>query len=141
MNKAVIGTLGLFLLAAPVRAGSPTGIADPQLQVKEYNAVPYISGGFGVDERDQLRAAGNDYNLQLSFALRNGDYLGGANVKIRDGRGTTVFEGTSDGPLFFAKLPPGKYAIDATAEGKTIEQVAQAPAKGQTHVYFAWKGT
>jgi hypothetical protein len=139
MNKIMIGTFGLFLFAAPVLAGASTEIADSRLQVKEYNGVPYVSGGFGVEERDQLGAIRNGYNLQLSFALQSGNYLGGANVEIRDSRGKTVFEGVSDGPLFFAKLPPGKYTIDATAVGKTIAQVAQAPAKGQTHVYFAWR--
>ena len=83
----------------------------------------------------------NCYNLQLSFALQSGDYLGGANVEIRDSRGKTVFEGVADGPLFFAKLPSGKYTIEATAAGKTIAPVAQTPAKGQTHVYFAWRGS
>ena len=94
-----------------------------------------------MDERDQLRTMTNGYNLQLSFALQSGDYLGGANVEIRDSRGKTVFEGVADGPLFFAKLPSGKYTIEATAEGKIIAPVAQAPAQGQTHVYFAWRGS
>ena len=141
MNKITIGAFGLFLFAAPVLAGASTENADSWLQVKEYNDVPYVSGGFGDEERDQLRAITNGYNLQLSFALQSGNYLGGANVEIRDSRGKTVLEGVSDGPLFFAKLPPGKYTIEATAEGKIVEQVAQAPAKGQTHVHFAWRGS
>jgi hypothetical protein len=139
MNKITIGAFGLFLFAAPVLAGTSPESADSRLQVKEYNDVPSISGGFGDDERAQLRAITNGYNLQLSFALQSGNYLGGANIAIRDSRGKTVLEGVSDGPLFFAKLPPGKYTIDATAEGQTIEQVAQTLAKGQTHVYFAWR--
>jgi len=141
MNKITVGAFGLFLFAAPVFAGASTENADSWIQVKKYNDVPYVSGGFGDEERDQLRAITNGYNLQLSFALQSRNYLGGANVEIRDSRGKTVLEGVSDGPLFFAKLPPGKYTIEATAGGKIVEQVAQAPAKGQTHVHFAWRGS
>jgi len=54
---------------------------------------------------------------------------------------STTFEGVSDGPLFLAKLPSGKYTIDAAAEGRTSEHIAQVPAKGQTHVYLTWKGS
>jgi hypothetical protein len=49
-----------------------------------------------------------------------------------------VLEAISDGPLFFTTLRPGKYTIDVTAMGKTLEQATQVPAQGQKHVYFAW---
>jgi hypothetical protein len=142
MRKRTIASFGLLLFAAaPALAGSSAKFQNSELQVKNSNGIPYISGGFGLEEREQLRGMSNGDNLQLSFALEDGSYLGGANVLIKDAQGKTILETASEGPLFFAKLPPGKYTIDATAMGKTIEQVTQVPAKGQKHVYFAWNGS
>jgi phosphosulfolactate phosphohydrolase-like enzyme len=109
--------------------------------VRTYNGIPYVSGGFGLEERADLRAIGKTDNLELSFALQNKDYLGGADVLIKDSNGKEVLDAVSDGPLFFTKLPAGKYTIEATAEGRTEKQVAQVPAKGQTRIYFAWKNS
>jgi hypothetical protein len=139
MNKIVVGSVGLLLLGAgPVFANSLTNsIAQPEVQT--YNGIPYVSGGFGLEERAELRTMGKTDNLEISFALQNKDYLGGADILVRDDQGKEILKAVSDGPLFFTKLPAGKYTIEATAEGRTEEQVAQVPAKGQTRVYFAWK--
>lgn len=139
MNKIVVGTVGIFLLgSSPVLANSSTGSLS-QPEVRTYNGIPYVSGGFGLEERAKLRAMGKSDNLELSFALKNKDYLSGADVLIKDDRGKEILKAVADGPLFFTKLPAGKYTIEATAEGRTEEQVAQVPAKGQTQAYFAWK--
>jgi hypothetical protein len=141
MNKMMIGTVGLlFFAASPVFAGSFTD-SGLQPEVRTYNGIPYVSGGFGLEERADLRAIGKTDNLELSFALQNKDYLGGADVLIKDSNGKEVLDAVSDGPLFFTKLPAGKYTIEATAEGRTEKQVAQVPAKGQTRIYFAWKNS
>ena len=140
MKKILTGTFGLFLVAAgPVFASSSIGLADSQLQVKTENGIPYVSGGFGVDERENLRAMSKDDNLELSFALKNKDYLGGAKVLIKDRNGKEIISAVSDGPLFFAKLPQGTYTVEATAMGQTLKQVARVPVKGETGLYFAWK--
>lgn len=140
MKKILIGTVGLFFAAAgPVFAGSSMELADSQLQVKTANGIPYVSGGFGVDERENLRAMSKDDNLELSFALQNKEYLGGANVLIKDSRGRDVLRAVSDGPLFFAELAEGTYTVEATTSGKTLKQAVHVPAKGQARVYFAWR--
>ena len=139
MNKLMIGTVGLFIfVASPVFASSLTD-SDVQPQAKTYNGIPYLSGGFGVDERASLQGMSKNDNLELSFALKNRDYLSGANVLIKDDRGKEVLKAVSDGPLFFTKLPAGKYTIEATAAGRAEEQIAQVPATGRSRVYFAWK--
>ena len=140
MKKILLGTVGLFFAATgPVFAGSSMELADSQFQVKTANAISYVSGGFGVDEREDLRAISKGDNLELSFALQNKEYLGGANVIIKDSRGRDVLQAVSDGPLFFAQLPEGTYTIEATTTGKTLKQVVHVPAKGQARAYFAWR--
>jgi hypothetical protein len=34
-----------------------------------------MSGGVGMEERDQMKKQANQYDLQLSFAARSGDYV------------------------------------------------------------------
>jgi hypothetical protein len=139
MNKIVVGTVGLlFLGAGPVFANSLTD-SDSHPEVQTYHGIPYLSGGFGLEERAELKAIGKTDNLELSFALQNKDYMGGAEVLIKDQNGTEVLEAASEGPLLFAKLPEGVYIVRATAMGKTLEQTVHVPSKGQARLYFAWK--
>ena len=88
MNKIVVGTVGLFLLgASPVFANSLTDSgSEPEVQTS--NGIPYVSGGFGLSERTELRGIGKTDNLELSFAPQNKDYIGGAEVRIKDKNGT-----------------------------------------------------
>jgi hypothetical protein len=139
MKKIVVGTVGLFLLgASPVFANSLTN-SDSQPEVQTYNGIPYVSGGFGLEERAELKAVGKTENLELSFALQNKDYIGSAKVLIKDKNGTEILEAVSDGPLFLAKLPAGVYTVKATAMGKTLEQTVHVPSQGQARLYFAWQ--
>ena len=140
MKKILIGTVGLFVFTAgPVFAGSSTKFPDSRLQVQTDNGIPYVSGGFGMDERENLRAMSKDDNLELSFAAQNGNYLGGAKVLVKNAEGKELLETNSDGPLFFTRLPAGQYVIEATAMGKTLEQVVHVPSKGQVQLHFTWK--
>jgi hypothetical protein len=139
MKKIVIGTVSVFLLgASPVFANPFTG-SDTRPEVQTYNGIPYMSGGFGLEERAELKAMGKTDNLELSFALRNKAYIGSANVLIKDRNGSEILEAVSDGPLFLTKLPEGLYTVKATAMGKTLEQTVHVPSRGQARLYFAWE--
>ncbi len=140
MGKIAIAAIAPILLVlgtAPLSYATKAFPDKPEVQT--YNGIPFVSGGFGSDERAALRTMGNKDNLELSFALQNDEYLGGAKVLIKDERGNKILETTSDGPLFYAKLPEGTYRIMATAHGKTLTQVAKVPDKGRARLYFAWK--
>src|SRR5215475_13348122 len=139
MNKIVVETVGLFLFSvSPVFANSLTG-PDSQPEVQTYKDIPYVSGGFGLEERAELKAIGKTDNLELSFALQNRDYIGSAEVVIKDKNGAEILDAVSNGPLFLVKLPEGLYTVKATAMGKTLEQTVHAPSQGQARVYFAWE--
>jgi hypothetical protein len=127
MNKMAIAAAGLVLFTS----GSAFAASVDW-------SVPYVSGGVGVDERQALRQEATNDNLELSFALRNRDYLGGANVLIKDSKGNKIVEAVSDGPLFFTRLPQGSYTVEATAEETTLAQVVHVPSKGQARIFFAW---
>lgn len=139
MGKIAIAAISSILLVLGMTTFSnAAGVSSNFLKVQTENGIPFVSGGFGVEERTALRELGKKDNLELSFALRNDDYLGGARVLIKDERGNKVLETASDGPLFYAKLPKGRYTVMATAQGKTITRTVEVPAQGQARVYFAW---
>lgn len=140
MDRITTAALGSILLVVGITPfGNAAKVSSEFLQVQTENGVPFVSGGLGVEERAALRRLGNKDNLELSFALRNNDYLGGAKVLIKDERGNTVLETASDGPLFYARLPKGTYTITATALDKRITRTVKVPAEGKARVYFAWK--
>jgi hypothetical protein len=90
----------------------PSG-PEPQHQ----GDVTFVSGGVGDEDRSAMRAMAHDYNLHLQFAIAgSGEYLAGVNVTVTDEKGKTLLDTIADGPLFLAKLPPGRYKI-AVAQG------------------------
>jgi hypothetical protein len=140
MNKIALSAVAAAGLALGVTSMSYGAITlANQLKPRSYEGIPYISGGVGSDERSMLASMSKNDNLELSFALQDKEYLGGAKVTVRDHEGKNVIEATSDGPLFYAKLPEGTYTIEATANGTTLMRKVKIPEKGRASVYFAWK--
>jgi hypothetical protein len=140
MGKMTFATVASALFALGIGSSSyASGVSSSAIDVEHYKGIPYVSGGFGIEERHAMATVGRKDNLELSFALQNKEYLGGAEVLIKDDRGNKVLETASDGPLFFAKLPEGKYTVMATALGRTLTRVVDVPDKGQARLYFTWK--
>lgn len=102
-------------------------------------AVPYMSGGVGKDERQQLLQAAEGYNLKLVFHTKTeGAYLSHVKVSIRDPEGRLILRTVSEGPWFFVRLPPGSYDVSAEARGILIGRLIGAPAQGQLQVNYCW---
>lgn len=97
---------------------------------------PVMSGGVGLDERQSMESSARDYNLKLAFAAPNGEYFDNVQVAIASAGGKKVYEGSSDGPWFFIKLPPGRYTVAATMNGKTIHRNVRVPNSSKIHFYF-----
>jgi len=109
------------------------------VQPKHYGSVPYLSGGVGLDEREVLNQTGRDYNLKLSFALTSRNYLGDVAVEIRDSADRVALEAISEGPWFFAKLPPGRYTVVVKCNENTQQKAVQVSKMGQSVLNFFWK--
>jgi len=109
------------------------------VQPKHYGSVPYLSGGVGLDEREVLNQTGRDYNLKLSFALTSRNYLGDVAVEIRDSAGRVALEAISEGPWFFAKLPPGRYTVVVKCNENMQQKAVQVLKMGQSVLNFFWK--
>ena len=81
----------------------------------------FMSGGIGIDERNQMMGKAHLYDLELSFADRSGEYLSDVQVVIKDERGHEIVNTTTNGPWFYIDLPTGKYDVKATVDNQTRE--------------------
>jgi hypothetical protein len=105
---------------APVRAQEVKQPQGPGI-VKSEKGAPYMSGGIGVEERNEMRRAVEEYNLGLSFAGKSRHYVTDVDVVISDDKGQQVLNASNTGPWFYVQLPPGKYIVKATYNGKVRE--------------------
>ena len=61
------------------------------------------------------------YDLDLSFADKQGHYLSDVRVVIEDENGKRLVNSTAMGPFFYIDLPAGKYDVKASYDHKTEE--------------------
>ncbi len=102
------------------------------------NAVPYETGGVGIEERATMKQNMKKYNLRLIFATSKGQYLASIPVEIKDGQGKVVFRMKTNGPWLFLNLPAGQYDITASYNNKELKKRTQIE-KGPETVILTWK--
>jgi hypothetical protein len=106
---------------------------------KSPQGYPFMHGGIGSAEREQMEGKGKVYNLKLSFADRRGPYLAGVQLVIEGEKRAEIVNLTTSGPLFYIQLPPGSYTVKATFGAKTHEIKALKIVKDrQARHTFVW---
>jgi hypothetical protein len=107
--------LAVSVVATSVALADESTPPEPKTQ----NGIAYLTGGIGQDEVRAMRAEAKDgYNLQLVFATeKSGQYQANVKVSISDAKGKKLIDAISEGPGFYAKLPVGRYRINAEAKG------------------------
>ena len=93
--------------------------APPALQAQQQGNITFVSGGAGDEDRDALKQVESQYNLRLLFAARNGEYLANVAVTLSDARGNAVLDTIAEGPIFYARVPPGRYRLTVSNEGQS----------------------
>ena len=103
------------------------------------NGISYIGGGVGVVERAALEHWAKDYTLRVEMARKSGEYVGDKQVRILDGQGKVLIEDRSDGPLFYAMLPTGRYVIEVLNGAADAQRREVAVSAGQQQrAFFVW---
>ena len=67
----------------------------------------------------------------------HGAYLADVRVRIADPKGGVILDAVSDGPMFLAKLPPGRYQVVAEANGLARTTTVDA-GSGAKRVTLLW---
>jgi hypothetical protein len=130
-------TLSLAIACALALGGGYQSVMAA-MQPTTQNGVSFISGGVGQDESDAIRGQFGHYNLHLTFAAANGEFMADIQVKISDAAGKTLVQTTADGPFLLASVPPGQYRVSATAGSSTKQQSINVPQHGPAELRFTW---
>ena len=122
-----------------VTGGTPDGgIALHSDAAKANASVPAVSGGVGVNARDNMRSKAPEHNVKMVFSLNTGNYVSDVQVKVTDASGRTVIDDTSNGPWLMAKLSPGNYTATAVYNGKPVTQKFSVGKSGVRTANFRW---
>jgi hypothetical protein len=130
MRLSIIVAVGVALAAGLAQAADPA---------QGSGGIQSISDGVGLDSREELLSSRGNYNLWVVLTLADGEYLGGAEITIRDHSGRSVLETKADGPWLFAKLPGGHYTVNARAHDSTRSARVTVAATGLKRVALTWK--
>ena len=129
-------------VAAPAPPSIPDQPIAPQPATSAPEAtggIPYVSGGIGFSEREELAQVKSQYNLRLLFAVKgSGSYLSDIKVRIDDATGPTLLTAVSKGPLFYVALPPGLYNLILDNAGQVQTMQVAIPDSGATERSFYW---
>jgi hypothetical protein len=126
----------------PAPQSQPSGTIEtvPALVPGHEGDIGFVSGGTSLDDRASLRGIAGAYNLRLTFAVQpSGAYLAGIGVKLADANGRTLLDTVSDGPLFYAHVPPGRYRVTVTdgAQSQTSD-LDVAPTSSAAQAFY-WR--
>jgi len=114
--------------------------AHAQEQSLPARTAIYMSGGIGKDEQALMRKSAKDFNLRLEFsAHRDGEFVAGENILIKDASGTPVFFLASAGPMVNVLLPDGRYTVSGSYKGNVETQEVVLRGKEGKNLYFRWK--
>lgn len=98
---------------------------------------PYIAGGFGLEEREELARARNDYRLRVATAARgSGAYVANVRIRIADVSGRILFDRELPGPVLLIDLAPGRYTVQARLRGETVQTSTQIGVGDRREMYF-----
>lgn len=134
-SKQIIRSFStLFVLALVLSTTMMARGNEIRVQLRHQEGVPYLSGGIGVDQREELNkiAAKEKMNLKLEFAQRDGAFLSAVPVTITDPSGVVRLQVTTDGPWLFVRLPEGEYRFRAERNGKVQSGTVTISEKERT---------
>ena len=109
--------------------------------VHKSGQAEYLSGGIGKDESTAIQAASRNWPLTLEFAEKDGrhaDFVADVNVVVRGAAGHPALQAEATGPFMLAKLPPGRYTIEATLAGKTLHEHVIVKRGEPARATFIW---
>jgi hypothetical protein len=137
IHKSVIAaTLGALMVGGAFAQSAAT---LPPLH--KSGQVEYLSGGIGKDEATAIESASKQWPLTLEFAVKDkkhADFVANVDLVVRDAKGHTALQTTSDGPFLLAKLAPGHYSVDATLADKRLHQTVLVTPGRPAMAVFVW---
>ncbi|HEY4370917.1 MAG TPA: hypothetical protein VGN52_03185 [Burkholderiales bacterium] len=144
MRKTFAPIALALMFAAPAFAatggadqmGDPATAPGPGVVSANPNVYVVASGGIGDEDRTKLEAQAGHYSMRMVFSEDNGQYVVADSVVLKR-RGAEVMNVSDVGPLVYAQVPPGQYALTASYKGVTQTKNVTIGAKAGD-VHFVW---
>ncbi len=133
--KAFTFFAGLVLAAAltAVTARADNANTLPADQPTTVGGIEVACTGVGDDANTDPRWP--QYAVRIEFANARAEYLADIDITISDAKGEVLFSLRCDSPWFLAKLPPGKYTVAGTFEGRLTKTAKfTSPRSGQARI-------
>ncbi len=119
-------------------AGQTAATMEPRPHTSD---ISYISGGTGPNEYERMEAVRRQYNLRLLFSIDDKDYQpNSVRVRIQDmADQRTLVDTDSKGPMFYARVPQGRYLVTLDYDGQQYQQEMGVPENGSATESFNWE--
>lgn len=119
------------LACATARASDVAAL--PADQPTTLNGIDVACTGVGDEAQSDPRWPA--YGVRIEFADGRAEYLSDVDVNVSNAKGATLFQTRCDSPWLLAKLPPGKYTVSGTVEGRVTHTTKfTAPRSGQARI-------
>ena len=128
---------GSRTLAAVLLTVLFAGPATAMTQGKTTQGEPFVTGGVGAAELENLEKGRKGFSLRvLTAAKGSGAFLADALIKITDASGKTVLDTKADGPWVYVNLKLGDYKVMVTYKGKSQQQATKIHAGDNHEIFF-----
>ncbi|KVD74910.1 carboxypeptidase regulator [Burkholderia ubonensis] len=137
-------SMSRFAIAAALAVGVAAGATGAYAQsdglpaARQQGDVSFVSGGVGQDESTAFQRNEAAWPLALRFTGAGGEFLADVHVRITDAKGVEVLKTDARGPYMLVKLPPGRYTVQASYQGKDETRSVTVTAKGGVKQAFTW---
>ncbi|RQO54700.1 hypothetical protein DBR47_21745 [Paucibacter sp. KBW04] len=136
-KQACVGLVfsALLLACGLARAATPL----PTLQHSA--GIEYLSGGIGSDEAKAIQAAAPHWPLTLEFAIKGkprDEFAAHVGLQLRDAKGGLLLKTYAEGPFFLARLPAGRYEVEAQFAGQTLRKRVDVKQGQAARALFLW---
>lgn len=138
IRRGILAAATVLAMAGPAFALSTQPQAPLLSRPMHQGAIAYISGGIGRNEQRALEASAKSYNLAITNANRQGDFTADTHLVIERKSGRNILDVKDTGPLFYAKLPSGRYVIHASNAGVNIVRHVRISANHAAEVHLIW---
>lgn len=115
----------------PSAASLPT--APPEVQ--QHGEVSVLNGGVGEEEVNWFKSQAAQYPLQFVISGRGGEYGVADTLTVKRGEDEVVSVPEA-GPWVLMDVPPGRYTVEATFDGRTERRVVQVADKGVKRIHW-----
>ena len=112
-------------------------------EIESRSNLSCMMGGVGLDESQSMREEAKKWPLAVEFSEhmdKTDAWISGARLTIINKNGKTIFDEPCNGPMFLAKLAPGKYQLIASYQGVSKKKTIDIQEGKSLKESFNWQG-